>query len=234
VIARVGVRSWASLALLLQVAVLGPGTASAGGSSASPDQIIAEAKGKLVAVYSSPRATKPSRWLSNPNPDGAQLVFLVKYRLPGWEQVYLPMRPNGSTGWIRDQSVTLTLDPYRVQVFLGRHRVVLWRGDRMIDELAAGVGRTVLPTPRGTYYIVELLKQPDPYGLYGPYAFGLSAYSDVLSDFSGGPGQIGLHGTNDPAALGTDVSHGCIRISNAAISRFAKLLPLGTPVEITD
>jgi lipoprotein-anchoring transpeptidase ErfK/SrfK len=96
----------------------------------------------------------------------------------------------------------------------------------------AAVGRSVLPTPTGLYYIAELMRQPDPSGPYGPYAFGLSAHSNVLYSFGGGAGEIGIHGTNEPGALGTDVSHGCIRISNAGIAALARLLPLGTPVEI--
>jgi lipoprotein-anchoring transpeptidase ErfK/SrfK len=54
----------------------------------------------------------------------------------------------------------------------------------------------------------------------------------VLHAFDGGTGVVGIHGTNDPAGLGHDVSHGCIRMSNAGISRLAHLLPLGTPVDI--
>ena len=88
-------------------------------------------------------------------------------------------------------------------------------------------------TPTGTYFVVELLQQASPSGVYGPYAFGLSAFSNVFYSFGGGPGQIGLHGTNEPERLGTDVSHGCIRISNAGITRLARILPLGTPVKIT-
>ena len=212
-----------------------PATPVATGSPAiAPTSIVAEANGRFIAIYPSPRAKKPSRWLANPTSDGSPLVFLVKSRVVGWEQVRLPVRPNGSTGWVRDRAVTLALDPYRLQVSLGKHLVTVWNGGRVIDRVPAGVGRTVLPTPRGTYYLAELLQQPDPNGLYGPYAFGLSAYSNVLFSFGGGPGEIGLHGTNDPAALGTDVSHGCIRISNDAITRLAKLLPLGTPVQIID
>jgi lipoprotein-anchoring transpeptidase ErfK/SrfK len=89
-----------------------------------------------------------------------------------------------------------------------------------------------VPTPIGVYYLAELLKQPDPWGAYGPYAFGLSAHSNVLYNFGGGAGEIGIHGTNEPGALGRDVSHGCIRISNAGITKLARMLPLGTPVEI--
>jgi lipoprotein-anchoring transpeptidase ErfK/SrfK len=44
---------------------------------------------------------------------------------------------------------------------------------------------------------------------------------------------IGIHGTNEPQLVGTDVSHGCIRLRNEDISRLVGLLPLGTPVEIT-
>jgi len=60
----------------------------------------------------------------------------------------------------------------------------------------------------------------------------LSGYSEVLFEFGGGDGQMGIHGTNDPTSLGRNVSNGCIRMSNAAITRLAKTLPLGVPVEI--
>jgi lipoprotein-anchoring transpeptidase ErfK/SrfK len=98
--------------------------------------------------------------------------------------------------------------------------------------ITIGEGRSALPTPTGTYYIVDLLKQPNPDGEYGPYAFGLSAFSDVLQSFGGGPGEIGIHGTDAPDSVGASLSHGCIRVSNAMIAALAKLLPLGTPVLI--
>jgi lipoprotein-anchoring transpeptidase ErfK/SrfK len=198
-----------------------------------PVNIVAQANHALIGIYSSPRAKRPSRWLASPSGDGVPRVFLVKSRIPGWEEVRLPVRPNGATGWVRDSAVALAVDPYRVEVSLGKHLVTVWNGDRRIAQVPAGVGRAVLPTPRGIYFITELLKQPDPWGFYGPYAFGLSAYSNVLFNYGGGNGEIGLHGTNNPGALGTNVSHGCIRISNDAITKLARLLPLGTPVTIT-
>ncbi|HEX5247818.1 MAG TPA: L,D-transpeptidase [Gaiellaceae bacterium] len=103
---------------------------------------------------------------------------------------------------------------------------------RVVARFPAAVGRSVLPTPTGRHYIVELLRQPDPNGAYGPFAFGLSAYSHVLYSFGGGPGQIGIHGTNEPASIGHSVSHGCVRIPNRDIVRLAYTLPLGTPVTI--
>ena len=202
-------------------------------AAAAQAAVVAQAKGKAISVYRSPGARHPFLRLRNPSAGGGPLVFLVKRRATGWEQVYLPRRPNGSTGWVRDAAVDLALDSYRVVVSLAHHTITVWKGGRVIHFEPAGVGRSVMPTPTGIYFIAELFEQPDPRGLYGPFAFGLSAYSNVLYTFGGGPGQIGLHGTNDPAGLGTSVSHGCIRVSNAGIAELARILPLGTPVRIT-
>jgi lipoprotein-anchoring transpeptidase ErfK/SrfK len=196
------------------------------------ESIVASALTKNVPIYRSPSARRPFLHLANPNKVGEPLVFLVKRRGNGWEQVYLPIRPDGSTGWINDRDLSLAWNPYSLEVRRSAHQLVLRKSERVLARFPAAVGRTALPTPRGRYYIVELLKQPDPNGVYGPYAFGLSAYSNVLFSFGGGPGEIGLHGTNEPWALGTSVSHGCIRISNAGIAKLAAILPLGTPVEI--
>lgn len=193
--------------------------------------VVATARGR-VPVYHYPGARSPFLHYTASNGYGQHRVFLVAKRKPGWEKVYLPRRPDGSTGWVRDRAVSLAYDPYTVVVSLGRHMVWVYDNGRPLIATKAGVGRSITATPKGTYFLVMLLKQPDPNGLYGPYAFGTSAFSNVYYHFGGGPGEIGLHGTDDPQALGTNVSHGCIRISNSAISRLAKLLPLGTAIAI--
>jgi lipoprotein-anchoring transpeptidase ErfK/SrfK len=171
--------------------------------------------------------------LSNPNANGAPLVFLVAAVGTRRLRVLLPTRPNLSQGWIDRRDVRLAVDPYRIAVHLRRHRMSIWRGGKLVQRYPVGVGkRAVTPTPFGLYYITELLKQPNPTGEYGPYAFGLSAHSNVLHEFAGGNGQIGIHGTNQPWAVGTNVSHGCIRVYNSVITRLAHELPLGTPVQI--
>jgi lipoprotein-anchoring transpeptidase ErfK/SrfK len=77
-----------------------------------------------------------------------------------------------------------------------------------------------------------LIKAPNPNTVYGPYAYGLSSHSDTLTSFNGGDGEIGIHGNNDASVLGHNITHGCIRIDNAEITRLAGKLPLGTPVDI--
>ena len=67
-----------------------------------------------------------------------------------------------------------------------------------------------------------------------PFALATSARSQVLQEFAGGPGQIALHGTrNISGALGTAVSHGCIRLSPAAITWMARRIGGGIPLTIT-
>jgi lipoprotein-anchoring transpeptidase ErfK/SrfK len=197
------------------------------------ESLVAEADVARVPVYRSVHSIRPRMTLSNPNSDGAPLVFLVISTRKRRLRVLLPTRPNLSHGWITRGKVRLALDPYRIAVDLRRHKMIIWRDGKLVRRYPVGVGRrAVTPTPFGRYYITELLKQPNPGGPYGPYAFGISAHSNVLHEFAGGNGEIGIHGTNEPGRVGTDVSHGCIRVYNSVIARLAHELPLGTPVQI--
>lgn len=165
-----------------------------------------------------------------------ELVLLVLEEGEAWLHVQLPVRPNGTTGWIRAGDVRTSQHRYAIDVTLSGHELVLTQGAREVLRTPVGVGRTDRPTPGGDYYIKELLSPPDPNGLYGPYAYGLSGYSNVLTDFYGAEGVIGIHGTNEPDLIGTDVSSGCIRLPNDVVTRLAEeiRLPLGTPVTIRE
>jgi hypothetical protein len=187
---------------------------------------------KRVAVYRSPHARRVLLTLKKYDGNGTQRAFLVRGTRRNWVHVYLPTRPNGSLGWVRRRAVRLYTDGYRLVVRLRAHRLQLWSERRLLATYPVAIGRPSTPTPRGLYYIVELLRPTDPGGSYGPYSFGLSAHSNVLQTFAGGDGRVGLHGTNEPGLVGSSVSHGCIRLRNAAVRRLAKILPLGTPVYI--
>jgi lipoprotein-anchoring transpeptidase ErfK/SrfK len=213
----------------------GPTSASA---SVSDDKVaaanvVAAARVASLPVFDRPSGTGVvSQRLANPRPSGAPLVLLVAEERPGWLQVQLPERPNGSTGWVRAGDVSQSRHQFRIEVSLTTHRLSAFDGDRRVLETAAAVGKAGTPTPAGHFYTTELLRPPKPNGPYGPYALGLSAHSDVLTDFAGGDGTVGIHGTNDPSSLGSDASHGCVRVSNEAIAVLAETLPVGTPVDI--
>ena len=117
---------------------------------------------------------------------------------------------------------------------LADHRVSLYKDGQEILSSPAVIGADRTPTPLGNYYItdpVDLRSRPG--GAYGAYALGLSGYSEVLFEFNGGPGQIAIHGTNNPELVGQNVSNGCIRVPNDIIVEIARQAPLGTPVVIT-
>lgn len=195
--------------------------------------IVATATVPSVEVYAAPGANSAQSTLSNPIQSGAPLTFLMRERQGTWLRVLLPLRPNGATGWIKASEVKLTSHHYKIQVFLGAHRLVVTDKGATILDTPAGIGKAETPTPGGLYFTKELLQPPNPNGAYGHFAYGLSGYSNVLTSFNGGDGVVGIHGTNDPSGLGKDVSHGCIRISNEAIDMLATRLPLGVPVEIS-
>jgi lipoprotein-anchoring transpeptidase ErfK/SrfK len=201
----------------------------------APPSVVAAASGSSVAVFASPSSQHPMDLLASPTSSGEPLTFLVADADLGstWLHVYLPQRPNNSEGWVRSDSVTLTADHYSIAVNLSTHTMTVFNNGLEMMSLIIGEGRAALPTPTGRFFIVDLLKQPDPTGEYGPYAFGLSAFSDVLQSFGGGPGEIGIHGTDNPKSVGASLSHGCIRVPNATIATLAALLPLGTPVLIS-
>jgi lipoprotein-anchoring transpeptidase ErfK/SrfK len=195
---------------------------------------VAQAQVPEVAVFETPESPEPIHRLPNPNENGAPLVFLVDGGEPTgeWVPVHLPVRPNGSKGFVRAADVTLATHTYRIQVALADHTLTLLNAGEVELTAPIGVGTADTPTPGGIYYVKELLQPPDPNGAYGPYAYGLSGFSNELTSFAGGEGVIGIHGTNEPDAIGTDVSSGCIRVENEVITQLAEMLPLGTPVEI--
>src|ERR1700730_1317307 len=134
-----------------------------------PGSVVANVEGRQALVYHAPKGQDPWRRYSNPTPQRTPLVFLVRARLGSWLRVMLPSRPNGSEGWIRAAGVELRVDPYSVRVDLRDRRLLVREAGRMVLDVAVGLGRAATPTPSGLSYITELLRQPDPRGLYGPW-----------------------------------------------------------------
>jgi lipoprotein-anchoring transpeptidase ErfK/SrfK len=205
--------------------------------AAAQTSLVARAVVPVLSVYDA-AGTPAGLTLANPLASGSPLVMLVTAQQGDWVQVLLPVRPNGSTGWLRRDDVELSAHDYMIVVELGAHRITAYHGTEVLLSEPVAVGTSDAPTPDGLYYTTELIKPTDaagnydPGGPYGPYAYPMSGFSDVLFDFAGGDGQFGIHGTNDPSALGRDVSHGCIRMSNPGISFLARILPAGVPVRV--
>ncbi|HEX4429970.1 MAG TPA: L,D-transpeptidase [Frankiaceae bacterium] len=227
---------WSVIALLaVGVAVAG---VTGGKSSSKPAFVpatVAVAHYSTLPVYASPGGAVTRR-LANPDPTNYSQpqVLLVLQNSGDWLQVSLPVAPNGQTGWVRTNQVTLHQNDYRIDVLRTAHQLRVYRQNVLQKSYPIAVGTADTPTPGGVYFLKVLLQPPNPNGAYGPYAYGLSGYSSVLTSFDGGTGVIGIHGTDQPQVIGHDASHGCIRLTDADITdlhnRFN--LKLGTPVRI--
>ena len=182
-----------------------------------------------------PRAPAVVR-ISTRTPEGTTNILLVigtrRDATHGlWVHVRLPILPNNTTGWVRRSA----LGGYRfvrthLVVDLGSLEAILYRGRTPVFHAPVGVGAEGTPTPTGRFYIRDrLTRYASPF--YGPIAFGTSARSPFLTDWPAG-GYIGIHGTNEPELIPGRISHGCVRLRNADISRLAKLMPIGTPVTV--
>jgi len=107
---------------------------------------------------------------------------------------------------------------YRIIVDLSDRKLYLLDGNLVVREFPVGIGKMLTQTPQGEFEIVN--KQPHPGGPFGAFWMGLSKP------------HYGIHGTNDPASIGREVSHGCVRMYNEDVLRLAAIVPLRTRVTI--
>jgi lipoprotein-anchoring transpeptidase ErfK/SrfK len=162
-----------------------------------------------------------------------QVVLAVKSRIGAdgkpWLQLNLPMRPNGSLGWV--PASTLDVHPTKTRIVINRdaRRLSLYQGSRVLYRTTVAVGRPGMETPVGNFYVTARFVPDNSF--LGVFAFETSAYSR-LTDWPGG-GVVGIHGTSMPQLLGQAVSHGCVRMSNEAASFLRRYVPVGTPIKIT-
>lgn len=169
------------------------------------------------------------------------LTFGVVERRGSWIRVQLPVRPNGTSGWIHGNQVDLTPTALSVTVSLSGRTLVVADGATTLLETPVAVGAPSTPTPLGRFHVTDVVPSVDPAGPYGPVALALDGYSEALDSFPGASAAgspddlapvLAVHGTNRPGTIGRALSNGCPRVANTTMSELAALVPAGTPVDI--
>jgi lipoprotein-anchoring transpeptidase ErfK/SrfK len=236
-----------ALALVVLVSVTACGSAAVDTSEQSPKEPGAVATttvpgsgstaslrlgGPTVARTAPNESAEELTTLATQTELGSVTTLLVLDGRDGWLEVLLPLRPNGTTGWVREDAGTLRTTKFRIDVDLAARQLTLFDGDTEVFRSDIAVGAPDTPTPTGLFSVTDLVATDDPDGPYGPKAAGLSGHSKELTEFAGGDGQVGIHGTNDPASIGQAVSHGCIRLPNDIAAELVHRVPLGTPVTV--
>jgi hypothetical protein len=234
------------LALPLLVALaLGVAGPAYGERVSPPDRATGADVAKIVAVTAvRPRpgagrivrllATRTS-WSGDPQ---QLLVLKVSTGADGheWLQVRLPGRPNGSVGWISRNAVLVRHVHWWIDVSLSQRLVRVFRDGMLVRRMHAVVGAPRTPTPTGLFAVYEPVEQPGGGTRFvGSWVLHLTAFSNVLENYGGGPGRVAIHGRGgaslaDP--LGTARSHGCVRLANTDVDWLARTVVPGTPVRI--
>ena len=157
-----------------------------------------------------------------------------------WLRIRLPWRPNVAAGWVNANNVVLQETPCRIVVSRAGRTLTLFRAGAPVRTVRVVVGKPSTPTPTGLFGIVWAIPwHPDDF--LGSWVLELTAHSDVLRQFDGGDGTVGIHGRGGASLLdplGSARSHGCIRLANNSIDWLVHAIGTGwiegTPVQISD
>jgi len=154
----------------------------------------------------------------------------------------------------------MSLASPRIEISAGSQRLRLFDGHRIVREWTCSTSKYGLgftegsnKTPLGSFEVKEkhgdgaapgtIFKSRQPVGLWTP---GMETQSDLVLTrilWLGGleprnantfQRYIYIHGTNDEASLGRIASHGCIRMRNREVIELFDLVPVGTPVWISE
>jgi hypothetical protein len=159
-----------------------------------------------------------------------RIVCLVVQQVGDWVEVGLP---TGRTGWVARDDVALSRHRFRIEVARGARTLTLFTGSVVALSTPVVLGPDA-PAAGERRFITELVQPPDPAGVYGAYAYGLSGATNDIAAYASGQGVVAIHGVADGATLGTDTAAGSIGVAPEIMSRMADTLglPLGTPVDI--
>ena len=122
---------------------------------------------------------------------------------PGWVEVRLAQRPNGSIAWVPASDVSLATDSYHIVINLGTMHLQLFNHGQEVDNFPAGIGIPADPTPTGAFFVALFAQAPSPG--YGAFVMVTSTHSNTISDWEeSGDAIAAIHGSlGSDAAIGT-------------------------------
>src|SRR5918995_2329777 len=215
-----------------------PGTTAAPAPpGAERPQLVASALGPTLEVWASPsESPAPERTLAASDEASGRIVLLVKQQLgPTWIEVYLPTAPAGTTGWVRQDEVSVSQHGYRIVVGRSAHTLTIYEFTDARLVAPVSIGAADAPAAAAGLYVKDLVETPSPDGPYGRYAYGLSGSGNRLEQFDAGAGVVAIHGLPDGIEAGGDVATGSLGVDEEALDQMVTEIgvPLGTPVLFT-
>ena len=125
----------------------------------------------------------------------------------------------------------------KVVVVKREFRAYVYKDGRIVASFPVAIGAPKFPTPTGSFTIISKIKDPTWIPPNSPWAKGLEPVPPGRDNPLGprwigtSAPAIGFHGTPAAASIGTNASHGCLRMHFADVKRLYDLVEVGMPVE---
>jgi lipoprotein-anchoring transpeptidase ErfK/SrfK len=130
--------------------------------------------------------------------------------------------------------------PVVLAVDRGGFRISLFKKLKRVKVYPIAVGQAGLETPPGLYKIQNKAINPAWHvpnsawagSLAGTVVPGGAPDNPLKARWLGVYDGVGVHGTDAAGSIGTNASHGCIRMLVADVERLYEEVPIGTPIYI--
>jgi lipoprotein-anchoring transpeptidase ErfK/SrfK len=119
-------------------------------------------------------------------------------------------------------------------------RLTLYKDLKVKKSYGIAVGRVGLETPAGLYTIQDKAIDPAWHVPNSPWAGKLAGKvipggapdNPIKARWLGVYDGVGVHGTSDDASIGSNASHGCIRMHIPDVEELYPQVPIGSPIYI--
>jgi len=130
--------------------------------------------------------------------------------------------------------------PTVIEVNRGAFQLTLYKKLKRVKVYGIAVGQAGLETPEGLYAIHNKAINPawtvpnSPWAgsLAGQVIPGGTPQNPLKSRWLGVYDGVGVHGTSDTGSIGSNASHGCIRMLIPDVEELYDQVPIGTPIYI--
>lgn len=110
--------------------------------------------------------------------------------------------------------------PYILYVDVEQKTLTVWQGGAQVRRYTVATGAWSTPTPLGVFTINSR------------FSGRMSGFGTCFLGLNVPWGSYGIHGTNKPESIGSNASHGCIRLRVKDAEELYALVPDGTRVVI--
>jgi lipoprotein-anchoring transpeptidase ErfK/SrfK len=119
------------------------------------------------------------------------------------------------------------------------HRLLLYKALKVSKTYSVAVGMAGLDTPAGTYTINDKQENPSWHVPNSDWAGDLAGTvvppgpgNPIIARWMGFFDGAGIHGTSDRGSIGSNASHGCVRMLEEDVIDLYDRVPVGTTIHV--